>query len=500
MGNIAVYRTEAVTYPDNPLFHPPARYPEFSGKGLDETTSSNPVYCAIRETLALLGLDSAHFGTPDWNPLGRYIQPGDKIVIKPNFVLHEFGPFTGTHSLTTHGSVIRAIVDYAFLAGGPESSITIADAPLQGADFDRILENAGIPQIQEYYWRKFRYEIKTLDLRQVRAIIDERSSLIKKVQKLPGDPLGYTVINLGKDSRLSEIDKAETRYVVGDYDSEVTNTRHRPGFHEYVVSNTILDADTVISLPKLKTHSKTGITVALKNMVGIIGSKDCLPHHRHGKTTDGGDEFAADYPLTWYLSARVYAHLQGKVPVPIWRGLRRMAEVLFGAGTPMDGSERSLKTRFYPSGGWYGNDTIWRTVDDLNRILLFYNRATRSFERQPQRRFFALVDGIIAMEGNGPLRGVPKPCGVVIAGDDPLVIDVVAASLMGFDWKKIRLLRGAADYPGDMRYSTFLGDESEINIASNIPYWTSVEKLKANHLGFVPPAGWRGHVEVSYVG
>lgn len=498
-SRVAIYKSTVECYPSVPPFHPSILYPELINRGLDEVASCNLVYDAIRNIFVLLGLDLDHIGSPIWNPLGRYIQPGSKIVIKPNFVFHEFGPYLGTNCLTTHGSVIRAVLDYAFIAGGRESTIIIADAPLQGADFYHIIENTRIPQIQDYYWRKFRYEIKVIDLRRVRAIIDERSSLIKKIQVLPGDPLGYTMINLGRDSRLSEIDGERTCYVVGDYNMELTNSRHRPQFHEYVVSKTILEADTLISLPKLKTHSKTGITVALKNAVGIIGSKDSLPHYRYGKPSKNGDEFDDDYPLTWYLSARAYAHLQGKVSVNVWRGFRRIAKALFGVGTPIDGSERRLQTRFYFSGGWYGNDTIWRTVDDLNRILFFYKPSNENLEISPQRRFFALVDGIIAMEGNGPLRGLPKPCGVIIAGEDPLTIDVVAASLMGFDWKKIKLLRGAAEYSGDMKYSIFSGDESEINIASNIPHWTSMAELKAHHFGFIPPAGWRGHVEVSHV-
>lgn len=497
---VAILRSDTTDYPPISPFHPPVQYPELIRLGITEVHADNHVYRAVRQALSMLGLDASRFASPHWNPLARYIQPGDSVLIKPNFVLHEFGAFEGTHCLTAHGSVLRTVVDYAFLAGGRESSIMIADAPIQGADFDRVVENAGIPAIQEYYWQKFRYEIKVQDLRQVRAVINDQSSLIRQVQKLPGDSKGYSVIDLGTESRLAEIDRPGTRYVVGDYDAEVTNTRHRRQHHEYVISNSVLDANVIISLPKLKTHSKTGVTVALKNLVGIIGSKDCLPHHRHGKTNHGGDEFPSDYPLTWYLSARLYAYLQGKVPVPVWRGMRQAARTVFGVGTPMDGSDRSLKTKFFPSGGWKGNDTIWRTVDDLNRILFFYDRSTGRLAAEPQRRYFALVDGIIAMEGNGPLRGVPKPCGVIMAGDDPLALDVVAASLMGFDWRKIRLLKGAADYSGQKRYSAFSGDESDIAVISNVPQWTSVTALKSAHLGFVPPAGWRDHVEVNRVG
>jgi hypothetical protein len=70
---------------------------------------------------------------------------------------------------------------------------------------------------------------------------------------------------------------------------------------------------------------------------------------------------------------------------------------------------------------------------------------------------------------------------------------------MGFEWKKITLLRRAAEYPEGMKYSSFSGDESEIGIVSNVAQWTSVKALKINHLEFTPPAGWRNYVEVSHV-
>ena len=52
-------------------------------------------------------------------------------------------------------------------------------------------------------------------------------------------------------------------------------------------------ADVVINLPKLKTHKKTGVTISLKNMVGINGYRNCLPHHTIGTPDASGDEFAA---------------------------------------------------------------------------------------------------------------------------------------------------------------------------------------------------------------
>ena len=498
MSKVALFRCEIERYPDEAPFHPPEAFPELAHAGIHEINPGNGGYRAVRDTLALLGLDQQNFGTPEWNPLGAYVRRGDKVVIKPNFVLHEFGAQKGANCLTTHGSVLRAVLDYVYLATGQDGRIVIADAPLQGADFERVVSKAGLREVQEFYHEKLGCTIEAIDLRQVRAVIDEESSFIQKVECLRGDPRGYCEIDLGQSSRLSELKGHDSRYVVGDYDTAVTNQRHKSPRHSYVVSKTILEADAVICVPKLKTHSKAGVTVCLKNVVGIIGSKDCLPHHRHGKTNHGGDEFPADYPTRWLLSARIYAIMQGRVPTAAWRLMRRFAGAYLGAGTPMNGN--GSRSTFFPSGGWYGNDTIWRTVDDLNRILFFYDLRKCRVQSQPCRRYFAIVDGIVGMEGNGPLRGTPKPAGVILGGDDPLVMDVVAAMLMGFDWQRIRMLRGITDSKEGARYSGFAGDESAIELLSNAPEWKSLATLKRRHLNFEAATGWRKFLEMQDVG
>jgi uncharacterized protein (DUF362 family)/ferredoxin len=42
-----------------------------------------------------------------------------------------------------------------------------------------------------------------------------------------------------------------------------------------------------------------------------------------------------------------------------------------------------------------------------------------------------IVDGIIAMEGNGPNSGTPRQLGVLLAGENPVAVDTVAARLTG---------------------------------------------------------------------
>ena len=71
---------------------------------------------------------------------------------------------------------------------------------------------------------------------------------------------------------------------------------------------------------------------------------------------------------------------------------------------------------------------------------------------------FAVVDGTIAMEGNGPKTGILREVGIVGAGADLVEVDAVFARLMGFDPRGIAHLveaerRGigkiGVDYVGD---------------------------------------------------
>ena len=48
-----------------------------------------------------------------------------------------------------------------------------------------------------------------------------------------------------------------------------------------------------------------------------------------------------------------------------------------------------------------------------------------------------VVDGWMAMEGNGPSMGTPVKMDVIVAGTNPLATDMVAASLMGFEPQEV---------------------------------------------------------------
>jgi uncharacterized protein (DUF362 family) len=87
--------------------------------------------------------------------------------------------------------------------------------------------------------------------------------------------------------------------------------------------------------------------------------------------------------------------------------------------------------------GWPKNILHWAGID---RAILDINAAVR-----PD---FAIVDGIIGMEGNGPIQGASKPAGVLIAGDDPVAVDSTCARIMGLTPEKINHIARAATLLG----------------------------------------------------
>ena len=106
------------------------------------------------------------------------------------------------------------------------------------------------------------------------------------------------------------------------------------------------------------------------------------------------------------------------------------------------GATLSMKNLFgvVPSGiyGWPKNVLHWAGIDECIADL----HAT--FPRQ-----FAIVDGIVGMEGNGPIQGVAKPAGVLVAGSDPVAVDATCCRLMRIDPFRVGYLKLAAG--GDAR-------------------------------------------------
>ena len=102
-------------YNDNSAFSPYHEYPEYPfdtsylNISSEKETATYDSYAAARDVFARLGMDIENYGTKSWNPLGDIIKPGEEVLLKPNFVLHENRASLGTGQMVTHGSLIEQL-------------------------------------------------------------------------------------------------------------------------------------------------------------------------------------------------------------------------------------------------------------------------------------------------------------------------------------------------------------------------------------------------------
>jgi uncharacterized protein (DUF362 family) len=398
------------------------------------------IFRAVESVLAQAGLDANHQGSTAWNPFGDLVGPGGHVVLKPNFVtsrnLHENLEGERLWSVATHPAVLRPLIEYAWKAVGAGGRISVVDCSIAGSHFERTLRALRVLDMLEAL-RAEGTVVELIDLRDFKIdpvmLLDDvpfagRSwNLGVAVRRqLPGDVRGYTVVDLGQASYFEQdgLDLSRLRHNLNNAEREPLR-HHGPGRHRYSLSNTVLDADLFLNVPKMKTHRKAGISVSLKNVVGITNKKQWLPHYRAGMPPEG-DEYPA--PLGWaqWLTASL-----GRVPLPGGHALiARWPALRNGQADPV------------VNGNWEGNDTTWRMVLDLNTALRFADRQGQ-LQTTPQRAWLSIVDGVIAGEGPGPLGAHPKPCGVILGGADPVAVDAAAARLMGFDPSHIKMIARA---------------------------------------------------------
>mgnify|MGYP001006310379 FL=1 len=164
---VAVIKDEQMDYCREPPFHPPEVYPEYP---FPDTCSGNRCYSGVRELFFRLGLDWENYGQSSWNPLGEIIEPGSSVVIKPNFVTDRV-PKESRDAITTHGSVIRAVLDYAYIALQGQGSITICDGSYMDTDFEQLIKASGVDQIAGYYEKYGSIKVEVVDIRREKRIL-----------------------------------------------------------------------------------------------------------------------------------------------------------------------------------------------------------------------------------------------------------------------------------------------------------------------------------------
>lgn len=228
---------------------------------------------------------------------------GKSVLLKPNLVQTD-----PNCVINTHPAVIAAARE-SFLRLGAERVI-IAEGPGHERDFEGILEAIGL----QNWLGRFDGGVVDLNVDDVRRV-----ALRTRASKL----------------------------------------------RQLFLPASILEADLVVSMPKMKTHHWVGATLSLKNLFGIV-------------------------PGSCY--------------------------------------------------GWPKNILHWAGIE--NSILDLSTTV---------RPDFAIVDGIVAMEGNGPIQGTAKAAGVLVMGDDPVAVDATAARVMGLVPERITYLQKAGYVLGHLQ-------------------------------------------------
>lgn len=469
---------------ENQFYNPSVNFPEYKMSGLGK---ENYVYTMIRDIFESLSLDKTNYGKPNWNPLGEFINPGDVVLVKPNMVkdLNENNNF-GTDCLITHPSIVRTVVDYILIALKGSGRVIIADAPVQSCNFENLISKLHYTDIIRYYADQG-HKIELLDLRESGRQFsnNKKTYLPNKINnKTLNLQTSSIAVDLGKDSAFGNYDRKNSLRIT-NYVADDMLTYHNNYEQSYVIAKVALEANVIINLPKPKTHRKAGITGALKNMIGCVAKKESLPHHTKGSKEELGDEY-----LHKSVLKDIATNINEKQDKYIVKKNRNSAILNF-EGKIISGLLKFLKKDNFQEGSWYGNDTIWRTICDINRIIL-YADSNGMLKDTPQRKTFTLCDMIIAGDGEGPLLPSPVKLGMLIAGDDSIAIDKTIAAIMGFNFNLIPSINNATF---GRRYKLPL--KSFIVESNNLIFnLKELMEIKNTAKPFEPSSGWKGHIGV----
>ncbi|MDT7778660.1 MAG: hypothetical protein QOC99_1172 [Acidobacteriota bacterium] len=437
----------------------------------DNANGGGLIARALERAAGALGWLDAERGA-----LGGVVMRGARVLVKPNFVLHENqGPW-GVEPLLTHGSLVRAVVSAALSAGASE--VLVGDAPVQGCDFPALLRATKL--------NAWAHELATREPR-FRGVLDFRRTIstfdggVRRATEGLQPEDRFALFDLGGESLLEPVTDERESFRVTCYDPRMLARTHTKGRHQYLVAKDVLEADVVINLPKLKTHMKAGVTCALKNLIGINGNKEYLPHHRLGGSARGGDCYPGESRIKRALEFVFDKQNMTESPTAgrAWAtAATQLYRVLHRTGGDRLGIE----------GSWSGNDTIWRTCLDLNRILL-YGRADGTMSDEPQRRVIHIVDAVVAGQGNGPLAPQPLALGLLLAGENAAAVDYAGALLLGYEPERISVVRHALE---DFRWPLAGFAAGEISLTGELGEGAADTLLRAREVPpVVYPLGWR---------
>jgi uncharacterized protein (DUF362 family) len=407
------------------------------------------------------------------------VPAGSRVLVKPNWVAHANQGAGGLDPLITHSALIRAVVRALLRSGLTE--VVVGDAPLQLCDFDRMIEDS---QVATWSPALTDEDERYRGIRDFRRTTCEYDGGRRAVQesRIPDDQ--FVLFDLKSESLLEPVTDDRASFRVTQYNPTHMIRTHGPGRHQYLVARAAIEADVVVNMPKLKTHKKAGVTCALKNLIGINGNKEYLPHHRVGGSNVGGDCYPGGNRVKRVLELAFDRLNQADSSVArrFWENATRM----------LDRAVRLTGDRLGVEGSWYGNDTIWRTCLDLNRILL-YGRLDGTLANEPQRGLVHVVDAVIAGHGDGPLAPKPLPLRIVLAGWNAAAVDWVGAMLLGYDPERIPIARESF---GDYRWPLAHFRKGDIRLVGDLGEGPAIDVFRDYRScpGISYPRGWEAAV------
>ncbi len=472
-------------------FNPNEKYPEYPWSKNEINSNKNDIYNMIRNCFHGMGYDSDCYGKNEWNPLGDIINEGDTVLIKPNWVMHKNknqNIHDNLECLITHPSIVRAVLDYVIIALKGTGRIILGDAPMQESNLQEMFKIAGYDKLFDFY-NKMGVYIEVRDLRKY-SLHKNKKTLSAPIYTI--DSLGSLCIDIGESSMHSINDKLNPKYKVSDYTINNTKKYHNKGKHIYDISRAAIDADVIINLPKLKCHRLAGMTGAMKNLVGITYEKASLPHRNEGDDIHiQGDAYKVKSHLKKAMSFFDEKEMQYRIDKKCFLSqiMNISKKVCYILGATLTGDKFRI-------GSWYGNDTIWRTVVDLNNIMLHVDKSGH-LSKNKERKILSIGDMIICGEAEGPISPSPKKLGMIMIANNTLIFDIIACKIMGFNYQFIKSISNPMAQ-AILGFQTLEEIEKTI-ISSNIE-WINNKSISSfntlNQWQFLPHSCWKNNIEL----
>lgn len=412
------------------------------------------------------------------NRVEEVIESGSTIVIKPNFV-HEmnFNVSRDGKSIEnandcfiSSNSVIKAVLK--FLNRIHDAKILIVESPIQFCRISQIVSEEILQEWKEIFTNG---TVQFIDLR--RTIMQFEGNKRRVLKELRENDQ-YIDFDLGKGSYFCGLEKLVHRFRVTDYPPRTMREFHSADRHIYRIAKEIIDTDWIINIPKLKAHQKAGITGAMKNFIGVVGNKECLPHHIKGSPLTGGT-CHSDCSILKLIAENLIDIANTCLEHKTLYLINSKAAAVFMKIHSLISDNQDL------SGSWYGNTTIARTINDINKIV-YYGKIDGTIGIDAQRNIITLVDAMVVGEGDGPMRPFPVYKNLLLCGNDTLAVDIVNASILGFDFRKIPQISiglSAVNLEMDIYYNN---DQLSLD---ELQRRTSDIKVK-------PAPGWVGMIEL----